>query len=71
LTQIVELQRKVAALETENSELKESLSKAVILSQRIFVFIRTDKLSNEGTRLSNEIVEKFSEIHGKLKITGS
>jgi chromosome segregation ATPase len=71
LAKIQSLEKQLSELKKENAELKDSLSKTIILAQRIFVFIRTDKLGSEGARLSNEIVDRLRELHAQLKITGS
>jgi septal ring factor EnvC (AmiA/AmiB activator) len=71
LSKIQSLEKQLSELKKENAELQDSLSKTVILAQRIFVFIRTDKLGNEGARLSNEIVDRLRELHTQLKITRS
>jgi hypothetical protein len=71
LTDMVTLGRRLSELEKENAELKRALAKTVILAQRIFVLIPTDKLSNEGARRSSEIVGMLRELHDQFGITGS
>jgi hypothetical protein len=70
LTEIVALQRELAALREENSQLKDLLGQTVILAQRIFIYLGVDKMSTDGDRLREDIRRRFQTLHTDLNLRG-
>jgi hypothetical protein len=70
LTEIVALQRELAALKEENSQLKDLLGQTVILAQRIFIYRGVDKISTDGDRLREDIRRRLQALHTDLNLRG-
>lgn len=62
------MRQEISDLKKQNSQLKEDLQNSARLVHNIYMFIETDKLTNQAAAIRGKILSLFQSLHKYLEL---